>query len=169
MDVRDGQAYKTVKIGDQWWMAENLNFRTDSSFCFDHEERNCTMYGRLYTWAAASSACPSGWHLPSVTEFENLFTAVGGSSTGGLKLKATSSWYDGGNGTDDFGFSAISTGIMDYDMNYHFREGNNAFFWSSSENDPNNALFMSLLYDKDIADLNSHFKSFGVAVRCVKD
>ena len=169
VDVRDGQAYKTVKIGDQWWMAENLNFRTDSSFCFDHEERNCTMYGRLYTWAAASSACPSGWHLPSVTEFENLFTAVGGSSTGGLKLKATSSWYDGGNGTDDFGFSAISTGIMDYDMNYHFREGNNAFFWSSSENDPNNALFMGLLYDKDIADLSSHFKSFGVAVRCVKD
>ena len=169
VDVRDGQAYKTVKIGDQWWMAENLNFRTDSSFCFDHEERNCTMYGRLYTWAAASSACPSGWHLPSVTEFENLFTAVGGSSTGGLKLKATSSWYDGGNGTDDFGFSAISTGIMDYDMNYHFREGNNAFFWSSSENDPNNALFMSLLYDKDIADLSSHFKSFGVAVRCIKD
>ena len=169
VDDRNGQIYKTVKIDDQWWMAENLNFKTDSSFCFDHEERNCTMYGRLYTWAAASSACPSGWHLPSVTEFENLFTAVGGSSTGGLKLKATSSWYDGGNGTDDFGFSAISTGIMDYDMNYHFREGNNAFFWSSSENDPNNALFMSLLYDKDIADLSSHFKSFGVAVRCIKD
>ena len=130
-DARDGQTYKTVKIGGQWWMAENLNFETDSSFCYNDEESNCTKYGRLYRWAAAvgksesecgyghtcslpsgniQGVCPSGWHLPSLTEWDSLIDAVGGVSISGEVLKSTSGWNDSGNGTDVFGFSALPAG-----------------------------------------------------------
>ncbi|MBR2020944.1 MAG: hypothetical protein IJ939_00775, partial [Clostridia bacterium] len=89
-DDRDGQTYKTVKIGDQWWMAENLNYETDSSFCYKDSAEFCEKYGRLYTWDAVVDVCPDGWHLPSKAEWETLITAVGGRATAGKMLKSTS-------------------------------------------------------------------------------
>ena len=86
-DSRDGQTYKTVKIGNQVWMAENLYFKTDSSWCFKDEESNCQKYGRLYSWNAARSACPADWHLPSKAEFETLLKAVGGMESRIRKMK----------------------------------------------------------------------------------
>ncbi len=106
-DSRDGQTYRTVKIGDQVWMAENLNYETDNSWCFVADPANCAKYGRLYTWAAAMDSvgewstngkgcgygkecsvtspvrgiCPEGWHLPSRAEWDALIVAVDGSIT----------------------------------------------------------------------------------------
>ena len=193
LDDRDGQTYKTVKIGDQWWMAENLNYETANSDWYKK-------YGRLYTWAAAidsvklatdvdnpldcgydktcglsgkvQGVCPEGWHLPSYDEWNTLFTAVGGQSTAGKVLKSQTGWtaYDGITNEDAFGFSALpagfkySIGVGDYD-----HEGFYAHFWSSTEYGSDYAYGMVLYYNGGNANLGDYDKYVGFSVRCVKD
>jgi uncharacterized protein (TIGR02145 family) len=167
-DLRDGKTYKTVTIGDQTWMAENLNYETENSYCYDDDPSNCSKYGRLYTWAAAKTVCPSGWHLPSTTEFKTLFTAVGGSSTAGTVLKSTGGWYNDGNGTDAFGFSALPAGSRNYYGDFNL-EGYSAYFWSSTEDNSLYAYFMRLYYNYDYANLRYYNNRYGFSVRCLKD
>ena len=207
VDERDGQTYKTVKIGTQTWMAENLNyaytgvpynyrgFTSDSiSWCYGNNLANCSKYGRLYTWAAAMDSvgtwstngkgcgyfgdcsptypvrgiCPEGWHRPTQTEWNTLFTAVGGSGTAGKTLKFTSGWDSSGNGTDAFSFSAMPAGYRDNYGDYD-DEGDYADFWSSTEHSGYYAYFMYLYYSYDFAYLTYGFKYYGYSVRCVKD
>ena len=167
-DLRDGQTYKTVVIGEQTWMADNLNYETENSYCYDDDPSNCSKYGRLYTWVAATTVCPSGWHLPSTTEWKTLFTAVGGSSTAGTVLKSTGGWYNDGNGTYAFGFSALPAGLRNGTGGYYY-EGDYAYFWSSTEYYSNYAYSMYLYYGYDFAGLDYYNKDFGRSVRCVKD
>ena len=207
-DSRDGQTYKTVKIGDQWWMAENLNFdpgqggsddaKYDWSWCYKDNADNCVKYGRLYTWAAAIDSvklatdvenpldcgygkvcglasadsatliqgiCPNGWHLPSETEWEKLFEVVGGQSTAGNVLKSQTGW-ESKNGTDAFGFSAVSAGHRNVFGAYN---GNAAYFWGSTEANRYYACRMYLEYNYDNAALTRYDKFLGHSVRCVKD
>jgi len=105
IDTRDGKKYKTVKIGNQTWMAENLNYEAKNSKCYDNKQENCTKYGRLYDWSTAMKACPSGWHLPSKDEWQELVDLAGGNLVAGKKLKTKNNW-----GTDDYGFSALLGG-----------------------------------------------------------
>ena len=132
-DPRDGQVYKTVKIGNQTWMAENLNFETADGSCFDDRTTNCLRYGRLYPWESAMEACPAEWHLPDSTEWKALFAAVGGIESAGKSLKFTEGWRNGGNGTDEFGFSAFPVGIL-YGSSEQSPKNEYATFWSSTEN-----------------------------------
>ena len=135
VDPRDGQIYKTVKIGHQIWMAENLNYETarirkgyeycdddcdfvimmGTSFCYDDHVSNCAKYGRLYMWNAAKDACPEGWHLPDTTEWKTLFATIGGVSVAGNVLKSTYDWSYGGQGTDKYGFSILPSGAIRLD------------------------------------------------------
>lgn len=127
-DSRDMQTYKTVTIGNQTWMAMNLNFETDNSFCHDDYYKDCTVYGRVYTWAAAMDSvgiwstngkgcgsgstcsptypvqgvCPNGWHIPTKVEFQILINFVGGSSIGGKNLKSSRGWNDNYSGQESY-------------------------------------------------------------------
>lgn len=175
-------------------MAENLNYETANSYCYNDNVSNCTKYGRLYTWAAAMDSvgtwstnskgcgygttcsptypvrgiCPEGWHLPTKAEFETLFAAVGGKSTAGKMLKSTSGWNSSGNGTDAYAFSALPAGYRYRGGNFD-SEGLSASFWSSTEDNSNDAYYMDLNYGIDFADLYDNYKSDGFSVRCLKD
>ncbi len=204
-DPRDGQTYKTVKIGDQVWMAENLNYRylgptadeDSSSFCYNDDPANCTKYGRLYLWSAAMDSagiikgntangcgngsecapsgtirgvCPKGWHVPSYDEWDNLFTAVGGSSVACEMLKSQTGWNSpsGIENTDTFGFSALPAGDRYDDGSYDYR-GHVTTFWSSTESNSNDAYHMLLMSDRSDAYLYVVYKGYGFSVRCLKD
>ena len=164
-DFRDSTIYRFVTIGTQTWMAENLNFKTDSSFCYNNGETNCSKYGRLYTWAAAMAACPSGWHLPTEEEFETLFSAVGGQSTAGKMLKSATGWAasSGITNEDAFAFSALPAGFRNSLGSYEFEEYY-AVFWVSSDS----VYYMRLDYNNDGARLADRDK-YGYSVRCLKD
>ena len=108
VDERDGLVYKYTTIGNQVWMAENLNY-DNGSFCV---ETTCSTKGRFYRLAEALNACPNGWHLPSNEEWQVLFSNVGGIDSAGLRLKATTGWIPlnpgwASNGTDDCGFTLL--------------------------------------------------------------
>ena len=165
-DPRDGKTYRTVKIGDQVWMAENLNIETDSSYCYNDSTKYCSKYGRLYSWAVANSVCPEGWHLPTIDEFETLFATVGGDSVAGAKLKSTSGWNSNGNGTDDFGFTVLPAGGW---MCKDF-VGEAAVFWTSEWNEgyDDYVYGIKLYTDNTIVRLTYRSMYYAYSVRCVK-
>lgn len=167
-DSRDGNVYRTVKIGNQVWMAENLNFKVDGSYCYKDSAKYCTKYGRLYSWAAANKACPDGWHLPTIDEFKTLFATIGKQSTAGKKLKSTSGWNNDGNGTDDFGFTALPAGIWYGKDKYYNYEGHHANFWSSIKNGSDSADYVNMFYGYDSVHVFVHDKNDGMSVRCLK-
>ena len=166
-DSRDGQTYKTVKIGSQTWMARNLNYEMDYSYCYGDDSTNCAKYGRLYGWDAANSACPEGWYLPSKAEWDTLFAAVGGDSTAGMVLKSSSGWDACGDGTDDVSFSALPAGEMGVARDWILK-GSDAYFWSSTESDSNHAYNAQLNNRFMYVMKDDKFKYQNFSVRCLK-
>jgi uncharacterized protein (TIGR02145 family) len=183
-DSRDGKTYKTVVIGTQTWMAENLNYEVTGSFCYSGDSNNCDTYGRFYNWATAlgltstcnnnfcadqvpakrQGVCPSGWHLPSDAEWDVLVTFAG--TNPGTKLKASSGW----NGTDEFGFSALPGGTYNSgNFNFYF-VGDHGYWWSATEGGSANlAWIRSMRSNLSDVDRFSNGKSYRSSVRCVED
>jgi uncharacterized protein (TIGR02145 family) len=137
-DTRDGRVYRTADIAGKRWMAENLNFKAGGSWCYGDSAGGCGKYGRLYSWKAAMKACPAGWRLPSAEEWDGLVEYAGGERVAGGTLKAAAGWndYEGkdGNGSDDFGFSALPGGFRGINGLYS-DIGRLAFFWTSTVDD----------------------------------
>lgn len=175
-DGRDGQKYKTVTIDKQVWMAENLGFKTGESWCYENNADNCKKYGRLYDWNTAMKACPLGWRLPSYQELKDLVTTVGASKAG-KKLKSKSGWNRNiednmsGNGTDDFGFSALPGGDRNKIGNNFKDVGDCGNWWTATEGMSHAAYRMGMRYDTEYVDgVECVFdKRHGFSVRCVQN
>jgi uncharacterized protein (TIGR02145 family) len=187
-DTRDGQEYKTVEIGGQTWMAKNLNFNDGSSMCYDNEPTNCATYGRLYDWAMAmylpascnsnscasqistkhKGVCPTGWHLPTQAEWNELSNSVGGSDVGGRHLKATSGWNNNGNGLDIYGFAALPGGNGSSDGSF-FNVGYTGLWWSSTEYARGEAYYGYMYYSSEDARWLNYDKISLFSVRCVQN
>ncbi|GBU22976.1 hypothetical protein R80B4_02889 [Fibrobacteres bacterium R8-0-B4] len=149
-------SYESVTINGQKWMKKNLNIATTESRCYgdgfqvsigrnengdwiyrtlssSEIQTNCNKYGRLYSWAAAKAACQSiGWRLPSNQEWQSLVDYAGGDAVAGKKLKARSGWDNSGNGTDEYGFSALPGGEQEEDGEFHFA-GETGIWWTATE------------------------------------
>jgi len=163
-----GQTYKTVKIGDQVWMAENLNYKAKGSECYDSKPENCGKYGRLYDWNMARSACPGGWHLPFDTEWQTLVDFAGGEKVAGGKLKANNGWDEDGNGTDEYGFSALPGGNGPPKGGFDL-VGIGGYFWSATENNSKTAYGRSMKRNGTNVTSNNFIKSVLISVRCIQD
>src|SRR5450759_4634079 len=115
-DSRDGKKYKTVKIGTQTWMAENLAYKTkinDDCWIPGDDASNLEKYGYLYTWGTAKIACPTGWHLSSDAEWTMMIDNLGGADVAGAKMKNTNGWYNNENGNNSSGFAGLPVGYID--------------------------------------------------------
>ena len=170
-DSRDGKTYKTVKIGNQTWMAENLAYKADSGcWAYDNDENNVATYGYLYDWKTAKKVCPKGWHLPSKDEWQTLIDYLGGKKVAGGKLKSTKGWNNPNTGaTNSSGFSGLPYGHRyggDGLFNYL---GNRGYWWSVTEGYSMHASFFYLFYYHQKADIFSYDINYGFSVRCLKD
>jgi len=176
VDSRNGKTYKYVKIDKQIWMAENMNYKTGNSWCFDDLKDNCDKYGRLYDWNSAKSACPAGWHLPSQEEWQKLIDFAGGKDNA-RAIKAKHSWNRGG-GADDFGFYAMPGGFR----KSHRFTGIDLYaaWWTATEQEHLDVSAKYVLinqycselgyicYDVMLSDIGSK-SELGLSVRCVKN
>ena len=169
-DPRGNRTYRTVTIGGKRWFAENLDYGAAGSKCYGDKSEYCKKYGRLYDWETAMEACPAGWHVPTGDEWKTLYDNVGGIATAGTKLKSRSGWSNNGNGTDDFGFTALPGGCEGSECFATFNGDNGGYgwWWSASETDSDGALYIRMAYDREQVDGNIKRKSSLLSVRCVE-
>jgi uncharacterized protein (TIGR02145 family) len=162
--------YKWIKIGEQVWMAQNLNYSTRSVLgggdppCYSENTGNCDIYGRLYG-PTAKTACPVGWHLPTKAEWQTLVDFIG--EDAGKKLKATSGW-NSGNGTDEYGFAALPGGYMK--LTGYENIGAVGYWWSSDEDDDERGHVWEIGAGNGISqNLNPQFVQRHYSIRCLKN
>jgi uncharacterized protein (TIGR02145 family) len=180
----DGNTYPTVRIGDQTWMASNLKttrYRDGGSVPVAADNASWSALttgartthpgsnGPLYNWHAVNDGrglCPTGWRVPSTSDWNALVSAVG--SDAGFKLKGRSGWTDDGNGSDAFGYNGLPGGFRSNGGAFE-GAGLVAYWWSSSSFDANNAYGRGLFGNRRDMPANYGNMRFGYSVRCVKD
>ena len=170
-DSRDSKVYKTVVVGTQIWMAENLAYKTDSGcYAYKNDTSNVTKYGYLYKWEIAKNVCPKGWHLPSDEEWTTMIDYLDGPASATYKLKeeGTAHWVLTDNEvSNETGFTALPGGNIDTTGTFNCI-GSNGKWWCATEYDSKCAWYRNIYYKYFISRLNSNKKS-GFSVRCIKD
>ena len=189
-DARDGETYRTIKIGNQVWMAENLRYKAEDSYAPGNEESNVAKYGRLYKWTTAlnisaeyleqspakdiemyrsikddnyQGIAPEGWHIPSLKEWETLMANLPAKSNGS-ELRSECAWQN--PGTDTLGFFALPAGYR-FNNGSFCQFGKRARFWSKDEYGNSNAYRFSLT--EDSMDIEGVYRSDAISVRCIKN
>jgi uncharacterized protein (TIGR02145 family) len=164
VDTRDGKTYKTIKIGEQIWMAENLAYKASSGcWAYDYDDINMKKYGYLYDLETAKKVCPAGWHLPSKSEWKKLIDYLGGENIAGGKLKEKE-------------FSSLFGGFMSTSFNSSsvsfYNLGDFGCWWSATKFgfDYNvYSYYLSIFASHDQAVLDDSIECNGFSVRCIKD
>ncbi|MBL7811578.1 MAG: hypothetical protein JNL57_05095 [Bacteroidetes bacterium] len=193
-DSRDGNVYKTVKIGNQTWMAENLRYlpsvvAPDSGsntlplqYVYGYKGNSVAAakatasfktYGVLYNWPAANKACPAGWHLSHDSDWKILIIGLGGYKVAGGKLKeaGTTHWQSPNEGgTNDSGFTALPGGYR-YSSGVFDGQGKNGAWWTSTVSDAELSIAFYREIDYDFSETMKVRNNYnmGWSVRCVKD
>lgn len=169
-DERDGKVYKTIKIGTQIWMAENLAYQTSSGcWAYAGDPSNVPNFGYLYDWETAKKICPDGWHLPSYKDWRTLYENIGGERFAGTKMKGNSGWKDSGNGTNESGFDGLPGGARASDEEF-FDIGSSGWWWTSTEGDTYDAIACVLYFDDESVGTSSGLTTgSALSVRCIKD
>jgi uncharacterized protein (TIGR02145 family) len=165
-DARDGQRYRTAKINGIVWLAENMRINIQGSIDYKSNPE----YGRFYNWDMANEACPHGWHLPSLQEWDDLVLFLGNQKIAENELRARSGWNNNCNGTDDFGFSALPSGYFRIDeKQFHFI-GDRAIWWTSSAGASSATVqFMESKDDAYYISIYVEYKVNMIPIRCIKD
>ncbi len=194
-DPRDEQTYNTVQIGDQCWMAENLNIgemingsenMTDNGviekYCYDNDPANCEIYGGLYQWneimeytttQGVQGICPAGWSIPTDNEWTTLTDHLGGISVAGGKMKevGTIHWNPPNTGaTNESRFTALPGGSRELYYNNFYDITYSSFFWSSTYfNNSNMAWGRNIYYDDNHVFRGISDMIYGYSIRCLQD
>jgi len=190
----DGNTYKTIKIDDQWWMAENLkvthynneneiptgysdsewkNLSTGAYAVYDDAPSNADIYGNLYNWYTVDDSrgvCPAGWHVPSDDEYTVLTDYLGGSAGGKMKEAGLDHWNSPNTGaTNESGFTGLPAGYRCKLDGSYINMGNLGYFWASTDNN-SGAWKRQLKYDNSTVNRSSGAnKRNGFSIRCLKD
>lgn len=204
IDDRDSKRYKAIQIGEQIWMAENLNVGTSvetyytgirhsdvanngiiEKYCFGNQPTNCDVYGGLYEWdemmsygpqddkplGTTQGICPNGWHIPTGSEWTDLYSYLGGDTIAGGKLKeqGIDHWWNPNTGADnESGFTALPAGQKIIEGGYYYMN-TYTYFWSSSYSYSDHYLSYNMNYTSSGISTSNEDKFFGLSVRCVKN
>lgn len=189
---KDGNSYRTIKIGKQEWTAENLKVEhyrngdeipqvqdkeewsklTSGAWCYyENISDNGIEYGKIYNWYAVNDPrgiAPEGWHVSTDDEWTKLTDFLGGAETAGTKLKSTSGWDENFSGDNSSGFNALPGGYRNND-GYFGNKGINSLYWTSTELNSERVWFRNIIGSIPDVYRPTYYKNFGLYIRCVKD
>lgn len=188
VDIRDGRQYRTVKIGSQTWMAENLDYAggaTPIGLCNGAAD-SCQRYGRLYSWKETMQVgrhydttllnpaekyrgvCPTGWHVPSLSEWNTLMTTVDpDNSYDGIRLKSPYFWSNSKLGKDIHGFRALPGGL--HNGGAFSDPGPFGYWWTTTESFRTYAHYAIMYSENDNVHTGTENKLASYSVRCLLD
>ena len=155
--LSSAQPINSIKIGNQVWMLSNLNKEVPGSWNYNDDPSLGKKYGRLYTYEAAKNVCPAGWSLPTVKDWDELLSKLGGEDKAAPRLLKSS---------NEGGFNAKLAGLATVG-NYQLLENYGAY-WTATENDKTNAWFLYFSPKSNIVTSTFSVKTHGLSVRCIK-